>query len=195
MESLRKTLEKTLEFYEQKDYVSAEKGVDKMLAAYPDFPRALFMKAVIFEETGRSKEAEEAYQKAGSPSQLWLRLAMQLEEKDPERALRYYEKVHATDEQNNMVLLNMGSLYERLGRADDAKKCFAGISLQREIVTKLLSPVGFLIIMISGSIAMLRRGNVALGSLVIASGVVCLFWLKRDGGRVLQMMRKKNKYK
>ena len=195
VESLRKTLERTLQFYEQKDYVNAEKGVDEMLAAYPDFPPALFLKAVIFEETGRAGEAEEYYRKAGATSLLWLRLAMQLEEKDPERALRYFEKVKATDEQNNVVWLSMGTLYEKLGRRDEARKCFANISLQREIITKLLSPTGFLIIMITGAIAMLRRGNTVLASLVIASGVVCLFWLKRDGGRALQMMRKKNKYK
>lgn len=195
MESLRKTLEQSLQFYEKKEYDNAEKAVDEMLAAYPDFNRALFLKAVIFEETGRAGEAEEYYRKAGSSFLLWLRLAMQLEEKDPERALRYFEKVNKTDEQNNIVWLSMGTIYEKLGRPDEARKCFARISLKREIITKLLSPVGFLIIMVTGAIAMLRRGNTALASLVIASGIVCLFWLKRDGGRALQMMRKKNKYK
>jgi hypothetical protein len=64
----------------------------------------------------------------------------------------------------------------------------------KEVVSKLLSPIGFLIIMVAGSIAMFKRDNTGLAWLVVASGVVCLFWLKRDGGRALQMMQKKRKY-
>lgn len=182
-------------FYEKKDYGNAEQGVDAMLATHPDFNRALFLKAVILEETGRAGEAEQYYRKAGPVSLLWLRLALQLQDSDPERALRYFEKVNNTDQQNNFVWLTMGNIHEKFGRLDEARKCYANISLMREVVTKLLSPVGFLIIMIAGSLAMLHRGNTALASLVIASGIVCLFWLKRDGGMALEMMRKKNKYK
>jgi len=194
MESLRKTLEKTLQFYEKKDYGNAEKGADEMLAANPDFPRALFLKAVIFDETGKTDKAEEYYRKAGSVSLLWLRLALQLQVSDPERALRYFKKVNEIDPENNLIWFSMGEIYEKLGRSDEARKSFNNISLMKEVVSKLLSPLGFLIIMIAGSIAMFNRGNTGLGSLVVASGVVCLLWLKRDGGRVIKMMLKKKKY-
>jgi Tfp pilus assembly protein PilF len=191
MESLRKTLERTLQFYEQKDYGNAEKGADEMLAAYPEFTRALFLKAVILDETGRSSKAEEYYKKAGGVSLMWLRLALQLQEADPERALRYFKKVNEIDEENNLIWLSMGKIYERTGRIDEARKCFRKMNVLREALTKLLSPLGFLIIMVAGSIAMFKRGNAALASLVVASGVVCLIWLKRDAGRVLEMVRKK----
>ncbi len=194
MESLRKKLEKTLELYEKKDYDNAEKGADEMLAANPEFPRALFLKAVILDETGRTEKAEEYYRKAGSTSLLWLRLALQLQEIDPERALRYFNKVKELDPENNLIWFSMGNVYEKLGRLDEARKSFNNISLMKEIVSKLLSPLGFLIVMVAGSIAMFNRGNAGLGSLVVLSGIVCLVWLKRDGGRVIQMMRKKKKY-
>jgi len=37
----------------------------------------------------------------GSP--LWYRLALQLQEADPERALKYFEKISVMDARNNMV--------------------------------------------------------------------------------------------
>ncbi len=194
MESLRTTLEKTLEYYEKKEYDNAEKGADEMLAGNPDFPRALFLKAVILDETGRTDKAEEYYRKAGSTSLLWLRLALQLQESDPERALQYFIKVKDIDPENNLIWFSMGKIYEKLGRKHEAQKCFNNIAIMKEIVSKVLSPFGFLIVMIAGSIAMFKRGNSGLGSLVVISGIVCLAWLKRDGGRVLQMMLKKNKY-
>jgi Tfp pilus assembly protein PilF len=191
MESLRKTLEKTLQFYEQKDYQSAEKGADEMLAAYPEFNRALFLKGVILEETGRSGKAEEYYKKTGGVSLMWLRLALQLQDGDPERALRYFKKVNDIDQENNLIWLSMGKIYEKTGRIDEAKKCYGRMNVVKEALSKLLSPLGFLIIMIAGSIAMFKRDNAALASLVVASGVVCLLWLKRDATRVLEMVRKK----
>jgi Tfp pilus assembly protein PilF len=194
MESLRTTLEKTLHYYEKKDYKNAEIGVDEMLASNPDFPRALFLKAVILDETGRTEKADEYYRKAGSTSLLWLRLALQLQESDPERALRYFTKVKEIDSENNLVWFSMGEIYEKLGRPEEARKCLNNISMMKEIVSKLLTPFGFLVIMIAGSIAMINRGNLGLGSLVILSGIVCLVWLKRDGGRVIQMIQKKKKY-
>jgi Tfp pilus assembly protein PilF len=194
MESLRLTLEKTLYYYEKKDYKNAEKGVDEMLSSNPDFPRALFLKAVILDETGRTDKAEEYYRKAGSTSLLWLRLALQLQESDPERALRYFTKVKEIDPENNLVWFSMGEIYEKLGRPEEARKCLNNISMMKEIVSKLLTPFGFLVIMIAGSIAMINRGNLGLGLLVVLSGIVCLVWLKRDGGRVIQMMQKKKKY-
>jgi len=187
-------LEKTLQYYEKKDYDNAEKGADEMLTGNPEFPRALFIKAVILDETGRPDKAEEYYRKAGSTSLLWLRLALQLQETDPERALRYFNKVKELDPENNLIWFNMGKIYEKIGRSDDARKCFNNISMMKEILSKLVSPLGFLIIMIAGSIAMFNRRDFGLGSLVVISGLICLVWLKRDGGRVIQMIRKKKKY-
>ncbi len=194
MESIRKTLEKTLQLYEKKDYENAEKGADEMLAGYPEFSRALFLKGVILDETGKTAKAEEYYRKVAGVSVMWFRLALQLQNSDPERALRYFKKVTDVDVENNQVWLSMGEIYEKQGRTDEAQKCFKNIALMKEIVTKLLSPLGFLIIMIAGSIAMFRRGNYALASLVVLSGIVCLVWLKRDGGRVLEMMQKKKRF-
>jgi hypothetical protein len=194
VESIGKALEKSISHYEKKQYAEAERGVDALLAVYPDFNRALFLKAVILEETGRAGEAEPYYQKSGPLFPLWLRLGLQLQGSDPERALRYFEKVAGMDAGNNLIWFSMGCIHEKMGRLDDARKCFRSISLKREIVSRLLSPAGFLILMAVGAVMTLQRGNVALASLVIASGIVCLFWLRRDGGRALQMLAKKRKY-
>jgi hypothetical protein len=193
--SITKALDKALSHYEKKQYAEAERGADALLEAYPDFNRAIFLKAVILEETGRKGEAEKYYGKCGPLYPLWYRLALQLQEADPERALKYFDKVSTLDTGNNMVWYGMGSLYERLGKLDEARKCFRKISLQRDVVARLLSPIGFLIIMIAGSIVMIKHGDKAFASLVILSAIVCLFWLKRDGGHVLQMMIKQRKYR
>jgi len=193
--SITKALDKALSHYEKREYAEAERGTDALLEAYPDFNRSIFLKAVILEETGRKGEAEKYYEKCGPLYPLWYRLALQLQEADPERALKYFEKASAVDTGNNMVWYGMGNIHERLGQLEEARKCFRKISLQRDDVARLLSPLGFLIIMITGSIMMLRHGDKAFASLVILSAIVCLFWLKRDGGRVLQMMMKRRKYR
>jgi tetratricopeptide (TPR) repeat protein len=193
--SISKTLDKALSHYEKKEYAEAERGADALIEAYPDFNRSIFLKAVILEETGRKDEADKYYEKCGPLYPLWYRLALQLQEADPERALKYFEKVSAVDEENNMVWYGMGSLYERTGKLEEARKCFQKISLQRDDVARLLSPIGFLIIMVTGSIMMLKHGDKAFASLVILSAIVCLFWLKRDSGRVLQMVIKRRKYR
>ena len=194
MASLRKALDKALAHYEKKEYVEAERGADAMVEAFPDFPRGQFLKAVILEETGRGKEAEKYYQKSGPLFPLLLRLALQLRDIDPARALGYFEKVSAMDDGNNQIWFNWGLVYEKLGRREDARKCYQKIAVQREIVSRLLSPLGFFIIMVAGAIAMLKRNDMILASLVITSAVVCFFWLKRDGGQTLAMIRKKSKY-
>jgi len=193
--SIRKALDKALSHYGKKEYADAERGADVVLEAYPDFTRALFLKAVILEETGRSGQADEFYRKAGPLFPMWFRLALQLQKTDPERALKYFAKVSTMDPNDNMIWYGMGSIYERLGYHDEAKKCYQKMSLKREIVSRLLSPIGFFIIMAAGSVAMLKHGDKALASLVILSAIVCLYWLKRDGGRVLEMMKKRNKYR
>jgi Tfp pilus assembly protein PilF len=192
--SLRKALDKALAHYEKKEYAEAEKGADIMVEAFPDFLRGQFLKAVILEETGRGKDAEQYYRKAGPLFPLFLRLALQLRDIDPARALIYFEKVSAMDASNNQIWLNMGIVYEKIGRTEDARKCYQKMAIQREVFSRILSPLGFFIIMIAGAIAMLKRNDMILGSLVVASAAVCFFWLKRDGGQVLDMIRKKSKH-
>ncbi len=195
MKSIRKALDKALSHFEKKEYSEAERGADALIEAYPDFNRAIFLKAVILEETGRRGEAEKYYGKCEQLHSLWYRLALQLQEADPERSLKYFDKVSAVDAGNNMVWYDMGNLYERLGKFSEARKCFQKISVQRDVIARLLSPLGFLIIMVTGSIMMLKRGDTAFASLVILSAIICIFWLKRDGGRVLRMLIKQRKYR
>jgi tetratricopeptide (TPR) repeat protein len=152
------------------------------------------LKAVILEETGREGQAEQHYEKSGNRFTLWFRLAAQLEETDPQRALVYYERVSGHDAQNNLLWFDLGNLYEKMGRPEDAGKCFRKMQLLREVLSRIVIPLGFMIIMATGSVMMIRRGDKALASVVIASAVFCVFWLKRDGGKVVQMIRKKNKY-
>ncbi len=193
MKSIGKALETILSHYEKKEYGPAEKAADELIASYPDFNQGQFLKAVILEETGRAQEAEKYYEKAGNKFTLWYRLAMQLQETDPQRALVYYERVSAADPQNNMLWFNLGTLYEKQGRPDEARRCFRNLSPAKEVVSKILIPLGFMIFLISGGIAMIRHGDRGLPVVVFASAVFCLFWLKRDGGRALQMMMKKKK--
>jgi tetratricopeptide (TPR) repeat protein len=195
MDSIRKLLEKILKYYEKKEYDGAEKAVDELLASHPDFHRAQFLKAVILEETGRSDEAEKHYAKAGNKFTLWLRLALQLHTVDPERALIYYERVSKMDPQNNLVWFNLGNLYEKMRRFDEARLCFRNLSPVKEIASRIFIPLGFMIFLVGGAILMIQRGEKALASLVIASAIFCLFWLKRDGGMAVQMLGKKNKYR
>ena len=193
MESAGKVLERTLSHYEKKEYAEAEKSVDELIASYPDFHRGQFLKAVILEETGRGPQAEKHYEKAGNRFTLWYRLAMQLQDVDPERAIVYYKRVSAMDPQNNMAWFNLGGLYEKMGRADEARRCYRNLSPAKEAVARILIPLGFIIFLVSGAVMMVQRGEKGLTAVVVASAVFCLYWLKRDGGRAIQMIMKKRK--
>jgi tetratricopeptide (TPR) repeat protein len=195
MEPVGKLLEKIITHYEKKEYDSAGKAADELLAAYPDFHRAQFLKAVILEETGRANEAEKYYSKAGNKFTLWARLALQLHDVDPQRALTYYDRVSNIDPQNNLIWFNLGNLYEKMGRIDEARACFRNLSPMKEILSRIFIPLGFMILLVSGAVMMIDRGEKALASLVAASAIFCLFWLKRDAGKAVQMAVKKNKYK
>ena len=195
MESIGRLLEKVITHYEKKDYDGAEKAVDELLASHPDFHRAQFLKAVILEETGRADEAEKHYAKAGNKFTLWLRLAMQLQDVDPERAITYYERVSKMDPQYNLVWFNLGNLYEKMHRFDEARLCFRNLSPVKEVASRIVIPLGFMIFLVSGAVMMVQRGEKALASIVIASAIFCLFWLKRDGGKAVQMVVKKSKSK
>jgi tetratricopeptide (TPR) repeat protein len=107
----------------------------------------------------------------------------------------YYERVSKMDPQNNLIWFNLGNLYEKMGRIDKARACFRNLSPVKEILSKIFIPLGFMIFLVSGAIMMIYRGERALASLVVASAVFCLFWLKRDAGKAVQMAVKKNKYK
>jgi tetratricopeptide (TPR) repeat protein len=194
MQSIGKLFDTSIAHYEKKEYPEAEKAVDELLGLHPDFQRAQFMKAVILEETGRKDEAERHYAKSGNRFTLWFRLGRQLEEKDPERAIRYYERVGGYDPRSNQLWFSLGSLYERQGELKKAKDCFGKMRLLREFLSRVAIPLGFLILLVAGGYAMVKHGDKGLGTVVFASAIFCLFWLKRDGGKALQMLMKKKQY-
>ena len=191
MESISKLLNQILGHYEKKEYDAAERGVDLLLASHPDFHRGQFMKAVILEETGRAADAERHYEKAGNRYTLWGRLAMQLQDIDPDRAIMYYERVTRMDPQNSMLWFNLGELYEKKGRLDDARECYRNLSPLREVLSRIFIPLGFMIFLISGGAMMIQRGERGLAAVVIASAVFCAFWLKRDAGKAVNMIIRK----
>jgi tetratricopeptide (TPR) repeat protein len=193
MESISKLLNQILGHYEKKEYDAAEKAVDKLLVSHPDFHRGQFMKAVILEETGRVADAERHYEKAGNRYTLWGRLAMQLQEIDPDRAIMYYERVTKMDPQNSLLWFNLGELYEKKGKHDDARECFRNLLPVREVLSKIFIPLGFMIFLISGGAMMIQRGERGLAAVVIASAVFCVFWLKRDAGKAVNMIIRKYK--
>jgi tetratricopeptide (TPR) repeat protein len=195
MQSITKQLEKIIAHYEKKEYDVAEKAADELIAAHPDFHRGQFMKAVILDETGRDVDAEKHYEKAGNRFTLWSRLALQLQDSDPQRALTYFERVTKMDPQNNLLWFNLGNLYETMGRREDARRCFRNLFPIKEVMSRIFIPLGFLIFLASGAVLMIQRGEKALAIVVIASAIFCLFWLKRDAGMAIQMIMKKNKYK
>lgn len=192
MENIGKQLEAIIAHYEKKEYAEAESAADKLIAAYPDFPRGQFLKAVILEETGRATDAEPHYVKAGNRFTLWSRLAMQLHDVDPQRALTYYERAIKIAPQNNVLLLGLGDLYEKMGRHEDARTAYRKLSPLREIVTRIITPIGFVVFLVIGGKMMVERNQPGLAALVVGSAVFCLFWLKRDAGKAIQMIRKKN---
>lgn len=194
MQSIGKLFDLAIAHYEKKEYDAAEKSINQLLEINPDFQRGQFLKAVILEETGRAPEGEKHYAKAGNRFTLWFRLAAQLENADPERAIMYYERVAKSDAQNNPLWFNLGTLYEKTGRPDQAGRCFRKLQPLREALSGILIPLGFTIMLVAGAWFMIQRGDKPLAAVVAASAIFCLFWLKRDGGKAVQMIMKKNKY-
>jgi tetratricopeptide (TPR) repeat protein len=195
MESIGKMLEATLTHYEKKEYVEAEKLVDELLADNPNFHRGWFLKGIILEETGRAQEAEKYMGKAGNVFTLMFRLALQLQDVDPQRALTYYDKLLQMDPHNNMAWFSRGLIYEKLGDRTQAQASFRNLTPAREIISRILVPLLFMLFLLGGGITMMMKGDKALATLVLASSVFCFFWLKRDIGKALQMLSKKNQYK
>jgi tetratricopeptide (TPR) repeat protein len=195
MEAIGRLLEKTLLHYEKKEYPSAEKLVDELLASDPNFHKAWFLKGVILEETGRRAEAEKYYEKAGNLFTMWIRLALQLHEVDPERAVKYYERVLELDPGFNMALLNKGLICEKTGRLEEARTCFRSLSPGKELFSKVVIPVGFIVFLIGSGVMLLQRGEKIISMFAFASTVFCFFWLRRDAGTAVKMLLKKNAYK
>ena len=194
MESIGKLLEDTLKLYERKEYVQAEKLVDALLDANPQFHRGWFLKGVILEETGRKDGAEKCYAKAGSMFNMWYRLALQLQEADPARALAYFDRVLEQDRSFSVAWLNKGMVHERLGDIENAKACFTRLSPGRELFSRVAVPAGFLVLLLISGVLLLSRGERILPFFAGLSVLVCFFWLKRDAGTALTMYRKKKQY-
>lgn len=183
--------DKILLHYEKKEYAVADKLLDDLLTSNPNFHRGLFMKGIILEETGKSKKAKDFLDKAGNVFTLTFRLALQLQESDPERAMIYFDRVSEMDPKNNMIWFSKGQLLEKLGRPAEAKECYRRLEPLREFLSRILIPAGFMIFLISGAVMMIKKGENALAIVVVASAIFCMFWLKRDGGKALEMVRKK----
>jgi tetratricopeptide (TPR) repeat protein len=195
MKALGQLLEKILDYYEKKEYVKAEECADELLAGNPNFHRALFLKGVILEETGRGSEAEKYFSKAGSLYTLYFRLALQLDKGDPERALVYYDRVLGMNPWDNAAMFHKGLLCERLGRKDAARECFGKIRAGKELFSRIAVPLGFMIFLLVGGIMMTTKEEKILGMLTIGMSVFCLIWLKRDAGMALKMFSKKREYR
>lgn len=194
MESIGRTLEKALGHYERKEYKEAERLADALIREHPDFQRGTFLKGVILEETGRKAEARRYLDKSESLYNLYFRLALQLHDIDPHRALQYYDRVTQMEPNTCLAWYYKGLAYERIGRVDEAKACFSRISTKRELISKIMVPLGFMVLLVVGAVMMFSRGENTLSWFVVASAVFCLFWLKRDAGTAIRMFAKKKKY-
>ncbi|MDA8241279.1 MAG: tetratricopeptide repeat protein [Nitrospiraceae bacterium] len=194
MEQVGKMLDKILMHYEKREYDAAEKLLDKLLEGNPGYHKGCFLKAILLEETGRAEEAKEFFERSGNVFTMMFRLALQLEDTDPSRALTYYDRLTQMDPRNNMLWFNRGLICEKMGDQSGARESFSNLQPSREIVSRILIPLGFMICLLGGGVMMILRGNSALASLVIVSAVFCLFWLRRDAGQALQMRSKKKQY-
>lgn len=195
MEAIGKLLERILFHYEKKEYSSAEKLVDDLLATDLNFHKAWFLKGVILEETGRAAEAEKNYAKAGNLFTMWIRLALQLHEADPDRAIRYYERVLQLDPRFNIALLNKGLIHEKMGKLDEARACFRNLSPAKEVFSKIVIPAGFMAFLVGSGLVLVKKGDMIISTFVFASALICFLWLKRDAGMAVKMLLKKSKYK
>lgn len=189
--SVEKEFEEALHLYEKKQYDSAEKKIDSLLQVKPDFAHAWFLKGVVLDETGRSAAAEPCFERSGNRFTMYLRLALQLSERNDERALAYFDKVAGHDPRNNLVWFSKGTLYERTGRQDLARSCFRNLSPAREIVSRIVIPLGFMLFLVIAAVMMVLHGEKTIVWFVVLSAVICLFWLRRDAGPAWEMLKKK----
>jgi tetratricopeptide (TPR) repeat protein len=195
MASIETLMAEMLSHYEKKEYADAEKYADELLAVRPDFHRAWFLKGVILEETGKRAEAKRMFEKAGDLFTLWIRLALQLDDTDPERAIQYYGRALELEPGFNLALLNRGLLCEKTGRLDEARACFRKLSPGKEVFSKIVIPGGFMALLIGTGVLLLERGEKIISMFTFVSALVCLLWLRRDGTTALKMLLKKSKYR
>lgn len=195
MASLETLLAEMLSHYERKEYADAGRCADELLASRPDFHRAWFLKGVILEEAGKRAEAKQMFEKAGDLFTLWVRLALQLDEADPDRAIHCYGRALELEPAFNLALLNKGLLCEKKGRLDEARACFRKLSPGKEVLSKIVIPGGFMALLIGSGVLLLQRGEKIISMFTFVSALVCLLWLKRDGTMALRMLLKKSKYR
>jgi len=195
MENIGRLLEDALEHYANKKYDNALKLLNELLSAQPKFDRGWFLKGVILEEIGKPEEAGECFEKARNLSAMWFRLGLHMEDSDPQRAIACYDRAVENDQRFNMAWLNKGMLHEKLGMSAEAEGCYRKISPWRELFSRVIVPTGFFIFLSGGSFMMFDRGEMTLAILVMAMAFFCLFWLKRDAGTAILMLRKKLKVK
>jgi hypothetical protein len=62
------------------------------------------------------------------------------------------------DPQNNLVWFNLGNLYEKMHRFDEARLCFRNLSPVKEIASRY-SSLGFMIFLVGGAILMIQRAK------------------------------------
>lgn len=183
--------ESALRHYEKKDYTTAHNIIDKILDANPDFYKGWFLKGVIFKETGVMNKISDCFNKTFNIHELWFRLALQIENIDPERAIACYRETIQIDPKFNVAWYKMGLIFERLGILDEARKCFSNLSPLRDVFSKFVIPLAFCTGLFISGYVMIRRGEVPLSLLVTMSAMFCLFWLKHDGLTAVGMLKKK----
>lgn len=194
MELGGQAFEKSLLHFEKKEYKKAEKYIDELLEADPQFQRGWFLKGVILEETGRASEAEKYFEKAGNLYNMWFRLALQLGESDPQKAIGYFDRVLQMNPYDYLALFNKGLLCEKAGMTDEAKKCFQSIAAGKEVFSRIIVPLGFMIFLSVGGVLMFQKGDRTLSLLVLGMAGFCVIWLKRDLRTTLTLFSKKRQY-
>jgi hypothetical protein len=85
-------------------------------------------------------------------------------------------------------------LHEKLGDHKKAKECFEKLAPKREMFSRVVSPVAFMLFLLIGGILMISRGEKILSLFAFASALICFFWLKRDAGTAITIFRKKRQY-
>jgi tetratricopeptide (TPR) repeat protein len=159
-------------YFEAKQYAKAEEFVDKAIQKKSDYREALFLNGVILDEIDKRVEAQEYYKKLRTTemASLWRNLAGKLFNSDSERSILYYDRATNIDPSDSTTWHNMGNLYSKLGRRQEAKRCYQKILLWKEFKNRVL---GALILTLAfGLIIMLLGSGVYLIKSFVPSSVV-----------------------
>ncbi|HIJ60559.1 MAG TPA: hypothetical protein HPP56_08105 [Nitrospirae bacterium] len=192
MRDINEYFVKALQSYKQKDYEEVEFIIEKILNMDNQFEKAIFLKGVILYEKGKIKEADKLFQTFTNLSVWWLRLGLELEKTDEERAINCYNKALSINPTDNYTLLKKGLLMEKKGNYSESTKCFKAINPMRELLSRVIIPFGFMCLLSVGAFMLISKGENGLSFVVIISAIFCLSWLKRDAGNVLKMIYKKS---